>query len=295
MSNTYFNPRLPSSLSFIESNSLKTNETLVIKIGGAALRQIDLVRSFCLEIKLLSKRGFSVVLVHGGGPSITEELKTKGIESHFHEGQRITTPDMMDVIEMVLCGKINRRIVRTLNSVGVSALGLAGTDDRLLVCEKASEILQCVGVIKSVNKDLLLEFVRNPQTRIPVISPLGYLDDGSAVNVNADWAAIRIAEALGASRLIYMTDQDGILDPQQRLISELDTQGLEDLISTQVVSGGMLAKVQTILYGLRHKIGSVQILNSQKPYQLTEVLLQGSRRGSLCRLSQDEMRGDLHL
>jgi acetylglutamate kinase len=295
MNKSYFNPAVSSSLSFIDSAPSKTSETLVIKIGGAALKQPELVRALCLEVKLLSNKGYTIVLVHGGGPSITEELQAKGIASYFHEGQRITTPEMMDVIEMVLCGKINRRIVRTLNSVGVSALGLAGTDDRLLVCDKASDILQCVGVIKSVNRDLLIDFVRNPQTRIPVISPLGYLEEGSAVNVNADWAAIRIAEALGANRLIYMTDQDGILDPKQRLMSELDTQGLEDLISTQVVTGGMLAKVQTILYGLRHDIGSIQILNAKKPYQLSEVLLQGARLGSICQLSPEDMRGNIQL
>lgn len=266
-----------------------SGETIVIKLGGAALQDESLVSMICEDLSLIRSVGVKVVLVHGGGPSINEELKIHGIEWSFLNGQRITTPDMMDIVEMVLCGKVNRRIVRTINKTGVKAIGLSGSDASMLTCVPSSKQLGQVGKVETVDPQVIRALIEPkadaPESGvIPVIAPVGMGRDGNAFNVNADWASTRIAEALGVKKLIFLTDQEGILDENKKLIAELDAGELEQLIEREVVTGGMRAKVETILHALKHGVTHVHVLNAKKPHALIEELFTASGAGTLCRL-----------
>jgi acetylglutamate kinase len=241
----------------------------------------------CNDLALLQSAGVSLVLVHGGGPAINQELTLRGIQWEFHEGQRITTPEMMEVIEMVLCGKINRRIVRTLNTAGVTAVGLSGTDAKVLMCKRSNPKLGCVGEIISVNSDVIHQYIQKHGNRsqniIPVIAPVGIDEAGQPLNVNGDWAASRIAQALGIKKVIYLSDQDGILDLQGKLIPELDAGELEELIRKGVVKGGMLAKAKTILDAIRNNVADLHIINASRPHSLIEELFTSRGIGTVCR------------
>jgi acetylglutamate kinase len=261
--------------------------TVLIKLGGAALQDPELVQSICADLTLIRSVGVSVVLVHGGGPSINQELTSRGISWEFIDGQRVTTPQMMDVIEMVLCGSVNRRIVRTLNQAGVRAVGMSGTDASTLLCKKSSARLGQVGHIDRVNPDFI-NSILNTQTdgigAIPVIAPIGIGKNGEAYNINADWAASRIAQALGITKVLFVTDQNGILDSTMQLIPELDAGELEQLIDSGVIKGGMLAKAQTIIHALRHGVTDIHILNARRPHSLIEELFTDIGVGTVCRL-----------
>lgn len=262
-------------------------ETVLIKLGGAALQDSSLITSLCEDLALLRSVGLRLVIVHGGGPSINQELTTHGITWNFIEGQRVTTPEMMDIVEMVLCGSVNRRIVRTLNASGVSAIGMSGTDSMTLKCTPAKKELGLVGEIEEVEvaylKSILESQTEPGKGYIPVVAPVGGGTDGSAFNINADWAASRISQALEVRKIIYLTDQEGILDGEKRLISELDAAELEQLIETGVVQGGMLAKARTMLDALRNGVDDIHILNAKKPHVLVEELFTAGGVGTVCR------------
>lgn len=262
-----------------------TGKTLLIKIGGSALEKPELVRSVCRDLIAIKSVGVSVILVHGGGPSINEELTRRGITWEFIEGLRVTTPEMMDIIETVLVGKMNRRIVRQLSANGLAAVGFSGADHNTLLCRQLNPRLGRVGKIEKVNTELIQSVLKNPVLKtIPVIAPIGIGRKGEAFNVNADWAASYLASALGVSKLIFLTDQNGILDTDGRLLPELDAGELEILIEKKVVTGGMLAKTQTIIHALNQKVSAVHILNAQRPHALIEELFTERGVGTICRL-----------
>ena len=261
-------------------------QTLVIKLGGSALQDEKLVSSLCDDLALIRSVGVKLVIVHGGGPSINQELTTHGITWNFIEGQRVTTPEMMHVVEMVLCGQVNRRIVRTLNSAGVKAIGVSGTDAALLKCKAMSEALGRVGEIQEVDTQYLGDLLKSQQGPgqgyLPVIAPVGFSEDGNAWNINADWAACRVAESLGVKKLIYLTDQDGILDASKQKISEVDAAELAQLMEQGVVQGGMLAKVKTVMHGLENGLDSIHILNAKQPHLLVQELFTSEGVGTVC-------------
>ncbi len=263
-------------------------ETILIKLGGAALQLPEVVASICEDLRSIRSVGVKVVLVHGGGPSINKELQARGISWEFIDGQRVTTPEMMEVIEMVLCGLVNRRIVRALNKSGVRSVGMSGSDASTLFCRQASSTLGQVGLIDRVDTSIIHSILgtqtAGSEGAIPVISPIGIGEDGEAFNINADWAASRIAQALGIQKVLFLTDQEGILDLQGRLIPELDAAELENLIELGVVKGGMLAKTQTVLHALRNGVSDVHILNARKRHGLIEELFTSGGVGTICRL-----------
>ena len=263
-------------------------ETILIKLGGAALQDSKLVSSLCEDFARIQSVGVSLVLVHGGGPSINHELTTHGIQWEFIDGQRVTTPQMMDLVEMVLSGSVNSRVVRTLNHAGVKAVGISGTDARMLQCKAANPKLGQVGAIEKVDvtlvKSILATRSENGVGYIPVIAPVGVGKNGQAFNVNADWAASHIGIATGIKKILFLTDQDGILDANGQLISELDAGELENLIETGVVKGGMLAKVQTMLHALRNGVKDIHVLNARRPHGLIEELFTNRGVGTVCRV-----------
>jgi acetylglutamate kinase len=259
-----------------------SGQTLLIKVGGAALEDKAIVAGLCADLNRLRSVGVKVVLVHGGGPSINAELKLRNIQWEFIEGQRVTTPEMMDVIEMVLCGHVNQKLVRQLNASGVKAIGLSGADAGTLMCAQASAKLGQVGRIDSVGTTLIDSIVASDT--IPVIAPVGMGLDGAAFNVNADWAATRVAQALHIKKMLFLTDQDGILDVRGKVIPELDAAELEQLAEKGIVHGGMLAKVQTVIHALRNGVSDVHILNARKPHSLIEELFTDGGVGTICRM-----------
>jgi len=257
-------------------------QTVLIKIGGAALQEPSLVSAICEDIRHIRSVGVKVVVVHGGGPSINNELKSRGISWEFIDGQRVTTPEMMEVIEMVLCGLVNRRIVRNLSGAGVKAIGMSGADASILLCQQASPKLGQVGQINKVDTQVIHSILTTET--VPVIAPVGVGHEGEAFNINADWAAARIAQALGIQKVLFLTDQDGILGKDGKLIPELDAAELESMIESEVIKGGMLAKANTVIHALRHGVTEVQILNAKRPHGLIEELFTEGGVGTICRL-----------
>lgn len=264
-----------------------TGTRVLIKLGGAALEDQSLVAALCEDLSLIRGAGVNVVLVHGGGPAINRELERRGITWTFVDGLRVTTPEMMETIEMVLCGKVNRRIVRTLNQSSVRAIGLSGSDARTLYCKPLRAELGMVGEITDVRPAAIEAILRTQDEgigTIPVIAPIGIGENGEAYNINADWAAVRIAESLDIDKVLFLTDQEGILDTNGKLIHELDAGELEGLIESGVVKGGMLAKVNTVLHALKNGVKDVHIFNARRSHGLLEELFTDQGVGTVCRL-----------
>src|SRR3990167_7549669 len=226
-----------------------------------------------------------IVLVHGGSKAINEALLMNGIETKFLDGLRITPPKAMKIIEMVLCGEVNKSLVKKLNNIGLHAVGLSGSDNNLLLCDYYSEKHECVVNIKTVNIDLiinLLSFEEKEFDYIPVIAPIGVDNHGNSLNINADWAACAIASALKAHKFIYLTDQNGIYDSNGNVLALLSKDDLQELISNQIVKDGMLTKVKTILAALDNNISGIHILNGMRKHCLIEELFTINGVGTLC-------------
>lgn len=284
MSNPDILQTVKSALGYVKKFS---GTSVLIKLGGAALEDESLVAALCEDLSLIRGAGVNVVLVHGGGPAINRELERRGITWNFVDGLRVTTPAMMEVIEMVLCGQVNRRIVRTLNQSAVRAIGLSGSDARTLFCKPMRKELGLVGEVTSV-RPAAIEAILKTQDEgigtIPVIAPIGIGENGQAYNINADWAAVRIAEALEIDKVLFLTDQEGILGADGKLVPELDAGDLEVLIEAGVVKGGMLAKVSTVLHALKNGVKDVHIFNARRPHGLLEELFTDHGVGTVCRL-----------
>ncbi|MDR2504429.1 MAG: acetylglutamate kinase [Deltaproteobacteria bacterium] len=232
-------------------------ETVVIKYGGHAMLEESLKKAFALNIALLSYVGIRPVIVHGGGPQIEQMLERLSIESSFLDGQRITDAPTMEVVEMVLVGKVNQDIVNLLNQAGVRAVGLSGKDGRFMRAaklqarskdgQKAADMGQ-VGKVKLV--DTSLPSALAAEGFIPVIAPVGAGEDGTTYNINADSAAGAVAAAMRAKRLILLTDVPGVLDAQDRLIPGIRTDEVESMIKSGLIRGGMIPKMQCCLEAL---------------------------------------------
>ena len=242
-----------------------------------------LKRSFAEEVVLLQSAGLKPVIVHGGGPEITKTLEKLGRKSEFADGQRITGKEEVQVVEMVLTGRINTEIVGLINSLGGNAIGLSGKDGRLLIAHKletppGKTDLGFVGEIESVNADLLDMFLEKGYT--PVISPVGFGKDGSSYNINADVAAGEIAAACGAERLIFLTDVAGILEEDGTLISEVNAADLEARLGS-TIKGGMLVKVQAVLHALASGVRAVHVVDGRQPHSIVAELFTDRGVGTL--------------
>jgi acetylglutamate kinase len=240
------------------------NNRVLLKLGGASLQDESVISQVTETLRQYRRFGYQVVLVHGGGPAINAELTRRGISWSFIKGQRVTTPEMMETIEMVLCGQVNRKLVRALNAAGLPAVGMSGADGNTLLCQQESQQLGQVGVIKSINTQVVEGILAMPSNPIPVIAPLGVGFNGESYNINADWSASRLAAALNATQLVFLTDQNGILDAQKTLIQTVDTAGLQGLIDDETVTGGMLTKTLTILHALKNDVQTVRVLNAKE-------------------------------
>lgn len=241
---------------------MKTNRVL-IKLGGSSLQETNIMSDIAETVRQYRLYGYEVILVHGGGPSINQELTRRGIQWSFVRGQRVTTPEMMDAIQSVLWGRLNGELVGSMKQVGVSAAGISGVQDRILFCQQASEELGLVGAIQHVDITPIEHVLKQPGSPVPIVTPLGFGSDGEIYNINADWAASQLAIALKVSQLVFLTDQSGILNAQTNLIREISSDGLQKLIDTEVVTGGMYTKVKTVLNALTQGVSHVRILNTK--------------------------------
>ncbi|MDD4839376.1 MAG: acetylglutamate kinase [Clostridia bacterium] len=250
------------------------NQIIVIKYGGNAMINADLKKAVMSDLVLLAQIGIKVVLVHGGGPEISETLAKMQIESKFINGLRQTDSEAMDVVQMVLAGKINKSLVNLIENSGGKAIGLCGVDGHMIEAKKISEELGFVGEITSVNAKLILDTLEKGY--IPVISTIGYDTNGNVYNINADTVASRVAGELKACSLISMTDTIGILrNPEDisSLISTINVSEAPYLIKEGVISGGMIPKVGCCIEAIRRGVKRVFIIDGRVPHAiLIEVL-----------------------
>jgi len=254
-------------------------KTVVIKYGGNAMVNDELKESFAQDIVLLKYVGINPVVVHGGGPQIGELLSRLNIESKFVGGMRITDKETMNIVEMVLVGKVNKEIVKLINSHGGNAVGLSGKDGNLIVAEKidykkylqevrAPEIIDLgfVGKVKEVNPEIVIKLLESKF--IPVIAPVGIGEDFEAYNINADLVAGEVAAALKAEKLIVLTDTEGIKDKEGNLIKSLRREELPELISSGVVSGGMIPKVKACEVALTRGVKKAHIIDGRLKHSI---------------------------
>jgi acetylglutamate kinase len=247
-------------------------KTVVIKYGGAAMEQADLKEGFALDVILLRLVGINPVIVHGGGPQIGALMKRLGKEAKFVGGMRVTDAETVEIVEMVLVGKINKEIVGLINHHGGRAVGLSGKDADLLRARRRPHRLPSgeevdiglVGEVETVNPEpiRLLE----EHGFVPVIAPVGVGHGGETYNINADLVAGDVAAALGAEKLIHLTDVQGILDGRGRLISTLTGKDAERLMQEGVIDGGMLPKVESSLRALKGGTAKAHIIDGRQPH-----------------------------
>lgn len=243
-------------------------KTIVIKYGGGAMAQGSLEEALALDVVLMWYVGIRPVVVHGGGPQIGQLLKRLGKESTFVGGMRVTDPETMEVVEMVL-GKINKDIVSLINRHGARAVGLSGKDAELIRARKLSRVdidLGLVGEVREVNVDVIEALQKGGF--IPVIAPVGVGEEGLAYNINADIVAGAVAGALKAEKLILLTDVPGVMDREGRLLRSLTAQQARLLIQEGVIREGMIPKVQCCLEALQKGVGKAHIVNGTIPHAM---------------------------
>lgn len=245
---------------------------VVIKYGGSAMLDPEINKTIIQDIVLLKLVGLKPVIVHGGGPEINNMLKRLNIESKFIDGLRVTTKEVMEVVEMVLAGKVNKQIVQMISEQGGCAVGLTGKDGRILRAEKLIKNgvdLGFVGDIKKVNTKLIKTLIDDGF--IPVISPIGADKEGNTYNINADYAAVAIAAGLQAQKLVFLTDVEGVLkdkDDSTSLIPFLNNEEAENYIEDGTIAGGMIPKVECCMEAIKEGVPMVHILDGRKKHAL---------------------------
>jgi acetylglutamate kinase len=282
---------LTESLPYIRRFSGKT---IVVKYGGNAMESEHLKNSFARDIVLMKVVGFNPVVVHGGGPQISNLLKRIGKESRFVDGMRVTDSETMDVVEMVLGGLVNKEIVNNINRHGGCAVGLTGKDGDLIHARKLTitrrsldlevpEIIDIghVGEVASIDKSIVETLTAG--NYIPVIAPIGVGPDGQSYNINADLVAGKVAEVLRAEKLILLTDTTGVLDRQGNLLTGLDARQVEALIVDGTIHGGMLPKIACALDAVLGGVKAAHIIDGRIEHAVLVELFTDAGIGTLIR------------
>lgn len=251
-------------------------EKVVIKYGGSVMQDDELKQRVAKDIVLLQYIGVKPLVVHGGGPEIGGTLEKMGVDSEFVDGLRVTDEETMDVVEMVLAGRVNKDIVNEINQAGGKAIGLSGKDGRMLIADRHSSQSELdvdlgqVGEIRSVNAepiDLLEE-----KSYIPVIAPIGVSDDGTTYNMNADQVSGALAKALGARKLIFLTDVEGIMKDDE-LQSTLTLNEIEPMVQEGTIEGGMIPKVRACAAAIRSGVEKSHIIDGTRHHSLLLEIL----------------------
>ncbi len=269
-----------------------TNKVIVVKFGGHAMGKKEYIKSFAQDISLLQQVGILPIVVHGGGPQIGEMLKKLKIESNFVDGLRITDEATIDVVEMVLCGVINKNIVSAISSEGANAVGISGKDGNLISAKRLSIIdknsdsnlenivdLGFVGEPKKINTDIIQALIN--QKMIPVIAPIGIGENNLTYNINADTAAGAIASAMKASRMMMLTDVEGVLDNKGKIISELSLKKCKELLNKNIVYGGMIPKIKTCVKTVENGAEASVIMDGRRKHSILIELFTENGIGTL--------------
>lgn len=268
------------------------DEIVVVKYGGHAMGDEDSARSFARDIVMLEQSGINPVVVHGGGPQIGQMLAKLGIKSQFVDGLRVTDKATVEIVEMILAGSINKQIVGFINAAGGKAIGLCGKDGDMVKARKVTRTMRDPD--SNIEKAVELGFVGEPdhvdtkvldtilgKELIPVMAPVATSKEGDTYNVNADTFAGAIAGALGAKRLLLLTDVPGVFDKNKQLIKDLSIEECRRLIADGTATGGMIPKIETCIYAIERGVEGVVILDGKTPHAVLVELLTDGGAGTL--------------
>ena len=288
---------LAEALPYIQ---LYDRETVVIKYGGHAMGEDEVARQFAADAVLLKLLGLHPVIVHGGGPQISRMLKKAGVESTFIDGLRVTDAPTMEVAEMVLSGAINKEIVNFINQAGAEAdvrgVGLSGKDARLITVDKATKVkrnadtgleeiidLGFVGEPRHIDPQIIKALIEAKEDYVPVVAPIGVSDEGETYNINADTVAGALAGALGAKRMLLLTDVRGVLGKDGELIRSMTVAEAVEAIASGVATGGMIPKLETAIAAVQAGVEAVVILDGRQPHAMLAELFSESGYGTQIR------------
>lgn len=268
------------------------DKVVVIKFGGHAMGDRKLSHTFAEDVTILQKLGIRPVVIHGGGPQIGSMLKRLNIESSFINGLRVTNEETVEIVEMVLSGSINKDIVNKIHSAGGLAIGLSGKDAKIILANKLKDKFK--DPKSNIEKFLDIGFVGKPEkidpnfiniitknSMIPVIAPVGFGNKGETFNINADTAAGAIASALKAERILLLTDVEGVLDSDSKLISSISTSQAETMIEKKVITGGMIPKIETCLETVSSGVKAAVIIDGRSPHAILREIFTTSGSGTM--------------
>ena len=255
-------------------------DTIVIKYGGNVLIDREVFNNFILDIQILNRLGLSIVVVHGGGPRIKRELEKSNIESKFINGLRVTDQKIINIVEKVLI-EFNRDIVESLNNKSSEATQINSKKSNVINVVPENKELGFVGIPKRINTEIIKDLIKN--NKIPVVAPLGLDEKNQVYNINGDTAAGAIAKSLKSRRLLLMTNVEGVLDKEKKLITEISSEKTLELIKNQTISGGMIPKINTCLDAVNNGVRGVVIMDGRKPHSILNEIFSDTGAGTLIR------------
>ena len=255
-------------------------DTIVIKYGGNVLIDREVFNNFILDIQILNRLGLSIVVVHGGGPRIKRELEKSNIESRFINGLRVTDQKIINIVEKVLI-EFNRDIVESLNSKSSEATQINSKKSNVINVVPENKELGFVGIPKKINTEIIKNLIKS--NKIPVVAPLGLDKNNQVYNINGDTAAGAIAKSLKSRRLLLMTNVEGVLDKEKKLITEISSVKTLELIKDQTISGGMIPKINTCLDAVSNGVRGVVIMDGRKPHSILNEIFSDTGAGTLIR------------
>ena len=256
------------------------SETIVIKYGGNVLIDRSIFDNFIEDIGILNKLGLSIVVVHGGGPRIKRELEKSNIPTKFINGLRVTDKKIINIVEKVLID-FNNDIVNSLNEKGSKAVSINTKNKNIIAVSPENDKLGFVGIPKKINNDVIIELIKNNQ--IPVVAPLGLGDKEQTYNINGDTAAGAIAKSLKSRRLLLMTNVEGVLNKEKKLISEITSSKILEMIKDGTITGGMIPKINTCLDSVNNGVRGVVIMDGRKQHSILNEIFSDTGAGTLIR------------
>ena len=256
------------------------NNLIVIKYGGNVLIDRDIFNNFISDIGILNKLGLSVVVVHGGGPRIKRELDKSNIKSKFIKGLRVTSKEIINIVESVLID-FNEDIVNSLKKDGFDAISIHTKNNNIIKVKPETKNLGFVGIPDQINNDFLLDIIK--QHKIPIISPLGLDEKGQTHNINGDTAAMAVAKSLKSRRLLLMTNVDGVLDQNKELIEEISSSEVLEMVKNEIITEGMIPKINACLDAVNNGVTAVGIINGTKKHSCLWEIFSDKGSGTLIR------------
>ena len=256
-----------------------SNEIIVIKYGGNVFIDRNIFNNFIADISILNKLGLSIVVVHGGGPRIKRELEKSNIQSKFLRGLRVTTDQIINIVENVLID-FNNDIVKSLKEIGSEAVSINTKENNIIEVVPEAEELGYVGIPNKINNDILLNIIK--EKKIPIVSPLG-LQKNQTFNINGDTASGAIAKSLKCRRLLLMTNVEGVLDKDKKLIEEISSSEILEMIKNETITGGMIPKIKTCLDAINNGVTAVGIIDARPQHSILFELFSDKGSGTLIR------------